>query len=85
MSQGSIIELNGIGNGIFGKNCICKGVSTVNCYVCVNNSLDLLYMSVKYELTFDIALAVLGDNTSAIELVSWPFIDVHGGVGRACI
>lgn len=28
---------------------------------------------------------VLGNNTSAILLVSWPFVDEHGGVGGAGI
>lgn len=37
------------------------------------------------ELTFYMALVVLANNTSAILLVSWPFVDVHGGVGGACI
>ena len=37
------------------------------------------------ELTFHMTLAVLGNYTGVILLISWPFVDVHGGVGRACI
>ena len=36
-------------------------------------------------LTFHMTLAVLGDDASAIHLISRPLVDKHGAVGGACI